>query len=91
MQLQNIKINLCLISLNFNRGILIECSYMKDGLQASNKMNSLARSNASLYGNKDDLYDRLRRHAYQGKKSGKINLGIFKFDESFSATVFQID
>jgi hypothetical protein len=47
---------------------------MKDGLQASNKMNSLARSNASLYGNKDDLYDRLRRHAYQGKKSGKTTL-----------------
>ena len=33
------------------------------------------RSNASLYGgNKEDLYDRLRRHAYPGKKSGK-NLG----------------
>ena len=55
---------------------------MKDGLQAQHKMNSLARSNASLYGGavppgqvpngaKDDLYDRLRRHAYQGKKSGK--------------------
>ena len=30
------------------------------------------RSNASLYGgNKEDLYDRLRRHAYPGKKSGK--------------------
>ena len=56
---------------------------MKDGLHAQNKMNSLARSNASLsgYGGavppgqvpngaKDDLYDRLRRHAYQGKKSG---------------------
>ena len=57
-------------------------TYMKDGLHAQNKMNSLARSNASLYGGqvppgqvpngaKDDLYDRLRRHAYQGKKSGK--------------------
>ena len=31
-------------------------------------MNSLARSNASLYGNKEELYDRLRRHAYNGKK-----------------------
>ena len=31
-------------------------------------MNSLARSSASLYGNKEELYDRLRRHAYQGKK-----------------------
>ena len=45
--------------------------YMKD------KMNSLARSNASLYakqhgnGGQEELYDRLRRHAYQGKKSGK--------------------
>jgi len=29
---------------------------------------SLARSNASLYGNKEELYDRLRRHAYNGKK-----------------------
>ncbi|XP_040577922.1 uncharacterized protein uif [Lepeophtheirus salmonis] len=46
-------------------------TYMKDGLHAANKMNSLARSNASLYGNKDDLYDRLRRHAYQVKKSDK--------------------
>merc|ERR1719251_596259 len=57
-------------------------TYMKDGLHAQNKMNSLARSNASLYGGqvpqgqvpngaKDDLYDRLRRHAYQGKKSDK--------------------
>ena len=40
------------------------------------KMNSLARSNASLYakqhanGGQEELYDRLRRHAYQGKKSG---------------------
>ncbi len=48
---------------------------MKEGLHTGNKMNSLARSNASLYGKgqaaaQDDLYDRLRRHAYQGKKSG---------------------
>ena len=42
--------------------------YMKDGL--AGKMNSLARSNASLYGNKEELYDRLRRHAYQGGKKG---------------------
>jgi len=42
--------------------------YMKEGLAgpaATGKMNSLARSNASLYGNKEELYDRLRRHAYQ--------------------------
>jgi len=35
------------------------------------KMNSLARSNngnGSVYGNKEELYDRLRRHAYNGKK-----------------------
>lgn len=35
---------------------------------ANGQLNSLARSNASIYGNKEDLYDRLRRHAYQGKK-----------------------
>ena len=51
---------------------ICDFSYMKDGLHGgANKMNSLARSNASLYGNKEDLYDRLRRHAYQGKKSGE--------------------
>jgi hypothetical protein len=37
-------------------------------VQQGDKMNSLARSSASLYGNKEELYDRLRRHAYQGKK-----------------------
>ncbi|KAH1029276.1 uncharacterized protein LOC109533262 isoform X1 [Dendroctonus ponderosae] len=42
-------------------------TYMKEGLH-NGKMNSLARSNASLYGTKDDLYDRLKRHAYPGKK-----------------------
>lgn len=31
-------------------------------------MNVHGASNPSLYGNKDDLYDRLRRHQYQGKK-----------------------
>ena len=29
---------------------------------------SQAVSNPSLYGNKEELYDRLRRHQYQGKK-----------------------
>ncbi|GAB6028275.1 hypothetical protein CHUAL_002455 [Chamberlinius hualienensis] len=38
-------------------------TYMKEGLH-----NGKHGSTASLYGNKDDLYDRLRRHAYQGKK-----------------------
>ncbi|ODN06404.1 Fibropellin-1 [Orchesella cincta] len=42
-------------------------TYMKEGY-ANGQLNSLARSNASIYGNKEDLYDRLRRHAYQGKK-----------------------
>ena len=36
------------------------------------KMNSLARSNASIYGNKEDLYDRLKRHAYPAKKGDDI-------------------
>jgi len=40
---------------------------------STNKGNSLARSNASLYGNKEELYDRLRRHAYQGKKGKTSN------------------
>ncbi|GAB0094394.1 sushi, von Willebrand factor type A, EGF and pentraxin domain-containing protein 1 [Sergentomyia squamirostris] len=42
-------------------------TYMKEGLHGA-KVNSLARSNASLYGTKEDLYDRLKRHAYTGKK-----------------------
>ncbi|XP_075226178.1 sushi, von Willebrand factor type A, EGF and pentraxin domain-containing protein uif [Lycorma delicatula] len=42
-------------------------TYMKESLH-NGKMNSLARSNASIYGNKEDLYDRLKRHAYPGKK-----------------------
>ncbi|KAK3869849.1 hypothetical protein Pcinc_024872 [Petrolisthes cinctipes] len=42
-------------------------TYMKTGFQ-NGAGNSLARSNASIYGNKEDLYDRLRKHAYQGKK-----------------------
>jgi hypothetical protein len=42
-------------------------------LHSANKGNSLARSNASLYGNKEELYDRLRRHAYQGGKKGIFN------------------
>merc|ERR1719221_1043972 len=43
----------------------------EDGWEMPNFYND-TRSNASLYGgNKDDLYDRLRRHAYQGKKSDK--------------------
>jgi len=39
-----------------------------ESLHNGGKMNSLARSNASIYGNKEDLYDRLKRHAYPGKK-----------------------
>jgi hypothetical protein len=40
----------------------------KGGMTGVSNMNSLARSNASLYGTKDDLYDRLKRHAYPTKK-----------------------
>merc|ERR1711976_812544 len=47
-----------------------EGGYMKD----PSKMNSLARSSASLYGNKEELYDRLRRRAYHGQgKKDKSN------------------
>jgi len=50
-----------------------EGGYMKDGAMAA-KMNSLARSSASLYGNKEELYDRLRRHAYHAQpKKDKSN------------------
>ena len=96
---------------------------MKDGLQPGNKMNSLARSNASLYkggpvpppghpgapggpggpGGNEDLYDRLRRHAYQGKKSGtthticplistqKLNGFFFFADKSGNETTSDSD
>lgn len=47
-----------------------EGGYMKDPNMAG-KMNSLARSSASLYGNKEELYDRLRRHAYHGQPGKK--------------------
>lgn len=43
------------------------CVFFPESLH-NGKMNSLARSNASIYGTKDDLYDRLKRHAYPGKK-----------------------
>lgn len=60
-------------------------TYMKEGLHngvngpngMNGKMNSLARSNASIYGTKDDLYDRLKRHAYNGKK-GKFKIRSLK-------------
>merc|ERR1712213_94628 len=45
--------------------------YMKQGLAGGEKGHSLGRSQGSLYGNKEELYDRLKRHAYQpgqGKK-----------------------
>jgi hypothetical protein len=48
-------------------------TYMKEGLHTNGKLNSLARSNASLYGTKEDLYDRLKRHAYPGKKGRALN------------------
>jgi hypothetical protein len=52
------------VGLNNTKTILKTVIYLQQG----DKMNSLARSSASLYGNKEELYDRLRRHAYQGKK-----------------------
>lgn len=55
---QYIKYLLCLLGLHGGQG----------GGGGGGKLNSLARSNASLYGTKDDLYDRLKRHAYTGKK-----------------------
>ncbi|KAF4522838.1 hypothetical protein B566_EDAN008100 [Ephemera danica] len=56
-------------------------TYMKESLHNGGKgggngnLNSLARSNASLYGTKDDLYDRLKRHAYPTKKESLHNGG----------------
>ncbi|CAG7724478.1 unnamed protein product [Allacma fusca] len=47
-------------------------TYMKEGYANNGQLNSLARSNASLYGNKEDLYDRLKRHAYHGKKDESL-------------------
>jgi hypothetical protein len=52
------------VAFNNTKTILKAVIYLQQG----DKMNSLARSSASLYGNKEELYDRLRRHAYQGKK-----------------------
>jgi hypothetical protein len=31
-----------------------------------------------LYGNKEELYDRLRRHAYQGGKKGSWKKNVLK-------------
>ncbi|KAJ8875851.1 hypothetical protein PR048_023754 [Dryococelus australis] len=54
-------------------------TYMKESLHNGGKMNSLARSNASIYGNKEDLYDRLKRHTYSGKKGKfEILVNVFK-------------
>lgn len=57
-------------------------TYMKEslhnGMTMNGKMNSLARSNASIYGTKDDLYDRLKRHAYPGKKGKRNKLQLLR-------------
>ena len=45
--------------------------YMKQGLAAGDKGHSLGRSQGSLYGNKEELYDRLKRHAYQPSQPKK--------------------
>jgi len=42
-----------------------EGGHLKQGLSPGEKGQSLARSQATLYGNKEELYDRLRKHAYQ--------------------------
>ena len=50
---------------------------MKQGLAGAEKGHSLGRSQGSLYGNKEELYDRLKRHAYQpgqGKKGEWFSL-----------------
>lgn len=51
-------------------------TYMKESLHNTKNMNGNATlqgiNNPSIYGNKEDLYDRLRRHQYNGKKGGKI-------------------
>lgn len=54
--------------------------YMKQGLAGAEKGHSLGRSQGSLYGNKEELYDRLKRHAYQpgqGKKGEWYILWMF--------------
>lgn len=54
-------------------------TYMKESLNKGTNNGNLtaanqngivnpAMSNPSLYGNKEELYDRLRKHQYQGKK-----------------------
>lgn len=59
---------MCFIS-QFDMRVLINSFFpCTESLHNGGKMNSLARSNASIYGTKDDLYDRLKRHAYTGKK-----------------------
>ncbi|XP_015790438.1 uncharacterized protein LOC107367263 isoform X1 [Tetranychus urticae] len=47
-------------------------TYMKESLHNTKNANGTATlqgiNNPSIYGNKEDLYDRLRRHQYNGKK-----------------------
>lgn len=63
-------------------------TYMKESLHngMNGKMNSLARSNASIYGTKDDLYDRLKRHAYPGGKKGNDDDDIWRIKAGNNAT-----
>jgi hypothetical protein len=51
-------------------------TYMKESLHNGKSNGSTLQgiSNPSLYGNKDDLYDRLRKHQYLGKKGGNSHL-----------------
>ena len=62
---------------------------MKQGLAGAEKGHSLGRSQGSLYGNKEELYDRLKRHAYQpgqGKK-GEWDLPFQKAITHFVTTL----
>lgn len=53
-------------------------TYMKESLHNGNgkSVGSTLQgiNNPSLYGTKDDLYDRLRRHQYTGKKGGLLTI-----------------
>lgn len=52
-------------------------TYMKDALSGKtgippNGSTLQGISNPSIYGTKDDLYDRLRRHQYTGSTNGRV-------------------
>ena len=61
--------------------------YMKQGLAGAEKGHSLGRSQGSLYGNKEELYDRLKRHAYQPGQGKKGKCPIMLFDTNILITI----